>query len=639
MFREMRQLPRYAIVYLHKCILCKWQSGVSYRQMLSISSLQSSLGSITRSRKLVLGLVLLFLLILYFGPHFLGFKSTKIKTDLSEVCLDEKLSTYQLAVDRFDVGINHSPIEEGEAPLLAYVGNGKIATAFGTGRGIFIRLNRALSQEVPFNPVVESTTPAGVAKEAFVVDYHEASAQRLQALHWARGCITMGSRLYAHRTRPSILVQSLRLHNPTAMRITFNLKQEGVQKWPRVETTSHKVQGRVEIVQYTVSAGILQLTDYPDKFVMVAIATVYPSQSVSVKPGASVTLRFHTVVHHTEFLTQSEADAKKQDIRQSVIKEMEFVLKMDPMLLRDEHATAWHKLWRSGFSISLSKAATALNGDKINSTLYYVLSNVPAPLHDVSTTHEQKLEIRKVLFYPNGCYGAYSTLHADKLWLDAHNEHDVASIVTTWIITLETHGCENMIKSGAEGVLQAMLLSLGALQFKQDHLEFLMEPQDLHRDMFFHRINYGNNTHLNISVEVGDDNRAVMYVALDRNDKPYYGCDAGCNDPPVALSNVKQSFPVKLTKPITALLYITADTQHMEKLKHAIHTKENNEAPPHEHHVIALHKHGHHFGGLPTIFWVSIVFLILIFHMFLFKLIYNEYCSAQDRYTRGKYNL
>lgn len=79
------------------------------------------------------------------------------------------------------------------------------------------------------------------------------------------------------------------------------------------------------------------------------------------------------------------------------------------------------------------------------------------------------------------------------------------------------------------------MLSLGGLQFKQDHLEFLMEPQDLHRDMFFHRINYGNNTHLNISVEVGDDNKAVMYVALDRNDKPYYGCDAGCNDPPVAL--------------------------------------------------------------------------------------------------------
>ena len=63
-------------------------------------------------------------------------------------------------------------------------------------------------------------------------------------------------------------------------------------------------------------------------------------------------------------------------------------------------------------------------------------------------------------------------------------------------------------------------------------------------------------------------------------------------------------------------------------------------APPHEHHVLALHKHGHHYGGLPMLFWVSIGFLIAIFHMFLFKLIFNEYCQGSEaRYVRGKYNL
>lgn len=62
-------------------------------------------------------------------------------------------------------------------------------------------------------------------------------------------------------------------------------------------------------------------------------------------------------------------------------------------------------------------------------------------------------------------------------------------------------------------------------------------------------------------------------------------------------------------------------------------------APAHEHHIIALHKHGHHFGGLPTIFWVSIAFLIFIFHMFLCKLIYNEYCQGQDRYGRTRYSI
>lgn len=33
-------------------------------------------------------------------------------------------------------------------------------------------------------------------------------------------------------------------------------------------------------------------------------------------------------------------------------------------------------------------------------------------------------------------------------------------------------------------------------------------------------------------------------------------------------------FPVKLTEPITSILYITADKQHMEELKHAIHVRE-----------------------------------------------------------------
>ncbi len=59
-------------------------------------------------------------------------------------------------------------------------------------------------------------------------------------------------------------------------------------------------------------------------------------------------------------------------------------------------------------------------------------------------------------------------------------------------------------------------------------------------------------------------------------------------------------------------------------------------APAHEHHVIALHKHGNKLGGLPTIFWFSVGFLILVFHIFLFKLIWQEYCAGNDRF-RSRY--
>ena len=39
--------------------------------------------------------------------------------------------------------------------------------------------------------------------------------------------------------------------------------------------------------------------------------------------------------------------------------------------------------------------------------------------------------------------------------------------------------------------------------------------------------------------------------------RDYYACDAGCLDPPVQLGLQPVKFPVKLTEPLTAILYIT----------------------------------------------------------------------------------
>lgn len=38
-----------------------------------------------------------------------------------------------------------------------------------------------------------------------------------------------------------------------------------------------------------------------------------------------------------------------------------------------------------------------------------------------------------------------------------------------------------------------------------------------------------------------------------------------------------KTFPVKLTDPVTGILYVTFDKKHMEDLKHTIHVKEVSE--------------------------------------------------------------
>ncbi|RWS22779.1 hypothetical protein B4U80_09952 [Leptotrombidium deliense] len=308
---------------------------------------------------------------------------------------------------------------------------------------------------------------------------------------------------------------------------------------------------------------------------------------------------------------------------------------MSPLTLRKDHSSAWRNIWQSGFGISYSKADGFLNGDVINATLYYILSHKSAFADDrdvltpVSATKDSKTY--SLLSRPDSCYHGHSTIQASSLWSDLDSVQNVNKIVSLWLLTLENQGCHNLVEAGAEGTMQALILSLGPFQFTKFHVKFNAQPRDLHRDYFIRRLRYGN-TSLNISVTLGDDNKASISVSVDQNEekKRVFACDGGCLDSPVELSPQPQIFPVKLTEPPTAILYITFDKTRLEEFKHSLHVKEVAVAPAHEHNLIALHRHGHQLGGLPALFWVSIVFLIVVFHLFLIKLIYNEYCGGSS---------
>lgn len=83
-----------------------------------------------------------------------------------------------------------------------------------------------------------------------------------------------------------------------------------------------------------------------------------------------------------------------------------------------------------------------------------------------------------------------------------------------------------------------MLLSIGGIRFRNHHLEMYLDPKDLHRDMFFRSIIFGKQNHVNISITVGHDNRAVIDVSIDNPNAEAYACDAGCLDSPMKLRYV-----------------------------------------------------------------------------------------------------
>ena len=107
-----------------------------------------------------------------------------------------------------------------------------------------------------------------------------------------------------------------------------------------------------------------------------------------------------------------------------------------------------------GFVISCSYADNAINGDRVNATMYYVLSQSPTPLHSGQTSEGKRSELQGFLSYTEGCYSGIRTLQATNLWTPLTSLTRVDTVVSYWLLNLEKNGCHNLLRAGADGVMQ-----------------------------------------------------------------------------------------------------------------------------------------------------------------------------------------
>ena len=82
-------------------------------------------------------------------------------------------------------------------------------------------------------------------------------------------------------------------------------------------------------------------------------------------------------------------------------------------------------------------ADDAVNGVKVNATIYYVLSQTPTPLHSVHPVDvARRNELQSSLAYLEGCYGGLPTLQATNLWKSLDSQEEVNRLVSLWLLTL-----------------------------------------------------------------------------------------------------------------------------------------------------------------------------------------------------------
>jgi len=89
---------------------------------------------------------------------------------------------------------------------------------------------------------------------------------------------------------------------------------------------------------------------------------------------------------------------------------MSAALSISTTRLLKEHIDTWSLIWQSGFTISRSLAPSAINGDVLNRTIYYVLCSTPSPIYEFKIDEAKRNELNQSLFQIDQCYESHSTL-------------------------------------------------------------------------------------------------------------------------------------------------------------------------------------------------------------------------------------
>jgi hypothetical protein len=422
---------------------------------------------------------------------------------------------------------------------IPFTGNGYIGISLNTKSGLVAKHVNSLSMSLKYNPLVSLYADEYSAKEMTIVEFVPGLTHRIQCYQNGDDCLSVRNTLYAHRTRPSVLIEEINFKNPSADSVTFDVTQTGAIDWK--QTTN-----RIETIQnqpFTFTKGVIDvIIDNKVKHLCISVATSKLPSQIEIK-SHDLNTRFNviTVVKYSTAFLNGKIDSLEPvlaDLEQKTRNELLNMISISIDNLKQEHTTAWNQIWNTGFGISNSLAVDAINGDQLNATIYNVLSNSRAPSVELTNQHDTVNNTVNEIKMEN-CYQSFSTLDIQKLWKLPMNEIELAGLTSIWMLTLQKHGCWSLVQMGASGILQAIVLSIGGLRFSNHHLDLNLNPKKIHRDYQFRNINYANLSLITIEIEVGNDNHAQIYVTLNDlidTSHNFYACDAGCIDPSVHLT-------------------------------------------------------------------------------------------------------
>ncbi|XP_059808032.1 uncharacterized protein KIAA2013 homolog [Hypanus sabinus] len=580
------------------------------------------------ARRMLAGLVVLLIFYWYLSSEG-GFKLFPSSTDpktVTDACLQKEIQEWKLAVDHGNAMISHidgnSP---GQLSGPAVVGNGHLIVD-AVSNQLWVASSPASSGVVAVHltdyvPLVslKSLNVRSMSRAA-LIQFQEGMVHLLQCIqtgssHNSWECVTLREDVIVHRSRPHLILQRIHISNPSDRSVVLEVSAPPV--------TGSKFSSSLEKQnnqEFVLLAGRVLTEKRETILVVVATEKVAPKLQVAAK--SEFTEHVLSVVYTLELVDLTKVEESFSKLRRAAKTEMSELLRLGAEVLYQEHQKVWGDLMNSGVEMKKITDSHTPSSVIVNRTLFYVLSTSPAPLLDLQSGAEERERLEASLNYADHCFSGHATMHAENLWPEQTS--DVAHLLqlsSLWQLTLQKRGCKSLVAAGAHGMMQGMVMSFGGLQFTENHLQFQADPSVLHNSYLLRGIHY-NKDLINLAVLLDGDDKPFLHVSVKPQEQQVklYGCEAGCMNDPVELTAELKGhvFPVMVTRPITPLLYISTDLTHLQALRHTLHLKA---ILAHEDHM------AEQYPGLPFLFWFSVASLITLFHLFLFKLIYNEYCG------------
>lgn len=412
-------------------------------------------GPITRKRLLLFILIGVFF-ILYVGPgiYNLLFGSDGALTGEKNICQNNFRSPFKHDIAEYDAYMRF----EGKAAqhtishnYVPYIGNGFIGLSVEHDSHLYLKHGRTLSLSLYFHPlhVIDDSSML----ESTIVEYTKGIVHRFQC---GEAGLHASYQYYVHRTLPSLLVQEIRIESPSKPSI-LKMSTPRISDWAEADTRTVKLSQKNDQNVYKMTTGKIQL---PDSQKIIVVSVVYPqmSNTIQISAGGSVDLTLFTTVQYSSPIHPAEIDRYRTAVEKKVLEDIETAISMSTdkqseklvtKKLKLKHTQVWQGLWYTGFYISDSKAEGIINGDRINATIYAVLSQARSFEHENYFNLAEKAEIMKTLTYSEGCFEGYSTLDAFNLWKPLNTIQNLNEVASIWYLTLEKLGCHNLLKAGA----------------------------------------------------------------------------------------------------------------------------------------------------------------------------------------------